>query len=375
MGWQPGWQSRLRPATWAAPALVLIVALAAVVALGCASGPASTTSVSSASAGQPGTPGATAESTTTTPSTTEAVVTSTTATTAPVAATTAPTTPSSTTSVTMPAGYITFEQIAANLEELVSDRALAGTFPLQPLQTADVSWLWAGAKTFTVSDSRGYRTPDGDVIVIFNLSETAAAETKTRNPYSELTAAATARYRSTGKEVWAFPNGTYGYVVASTHYMRELGMLAQRAVITLPIPEPWYGRALATVATNFEAWLQSKQGRKVIPGALPSTKLAAEDLAWLTEQPCVTAATGYRLANGDVAIPFYVRPFSSYGAQQSAQNAIEKAAKAWYRKSSTRVAVWMEGDYGYVVAAASRQERAELRGFLDNARWGNGPDI
>jgi hypothetical protein len=333
-----GWRSRVRPVAWAVPGLLLVLVLAVVLAPGCASGSASTTSASSAAAGA-----------------------------------TVPTSQPSTTSTTGAPGHITFEKIVSNFEELVSDRGLAGTFPLQQLQTADISWLWDGAKTFTVDDSRGYSTPDGDLIVIFAFSATRTA-TKTQNPYTELTAAAKAKYGSSGKEIWAFPNDTYGYVVASAHYMHELGGMAQRAAITLPIPEQWYGRPLATVEMLFEEWLQTRDARKDIPDALPFTKMVAEDLTWLTERACVTAAAGYRLANGDMAIPFYVRPFPSYDAMQDAKDAIDKAAKAEYPKDSTRVAVWIEGDYGYLIVTASQKHRSWLNGFLGNARWGNGPD-
>jgi hypothetical protein len=156
--------------------------------------------------------------------------------------------------------------------------------------------------------------------------------------------------------------------------MHELGGMAQRAAITLPIPEQWYGRPLGTVEMLFEEWLKTEDARKDMPGALPFTKMVAEELTWLKGQPHVTAAAGYRLANGDMAIPFYVQPFPSYDAMQDAKDAIDKAAKAWYPKNSTHVALWMEGDFGYVIVTSSQKHRSWLDLFLNNARWGSGPD-
>ncbi|MBN1321024.1 MAG: hypothetical protein JXA87_09300 [Thermoleophilia bacterium] len=146
---------------------------------------------------------------------------------------------SASTTTTLAPGQITFDTVTDRFERLVDHEDLAGTLPYSVLPKDELAWLFDAAMPFAVTDARGYRFANGDLVVLFFLApppgglDGAIAATK------EFAQLVYARFGDRDNGVWPHSGDQYGCVVVSKRYREDLGRLAQWAVSAhqLLIPE------------------------------------------------------------------------------------------------------------------------------------------
>jgi hypothetical protein len=99
--------------------------------------------------------------------------------------------------------------------------------------------------------------------------------------------------------------------------------------------------------------------RERLEGTLPYESVSPGDVAWLLESDspvCPIEVQGYRLANGDLVVLFFVDPAPD---QEASAAALQEAARQRYSQQGVTVTTVVDGDFGFVVA--SRGHSRELR--------------
>jgi len=142
--------------------------------------------------------------------------------------TTASVTPS-TTSALAP-GQMTFDTVTDRFERLVDREDLAGSLPYSVLPEDAVAWLFDAAMPFTVTDARGYRFANGDLVVLFFLAPPPGGLDGALAAAGQFAHLMYARFGDRDAGVWPHSGDRYGYVVVSKVHREDLGRLAQWAV-------------------------------------------------------------------------------------------------------------------------------------------------
>ncbi|MBN1321473.1 MAG: hypothetical protein JXA87_11625 [Thermoleophilia bacterium] len=117
-----------------------------------------------------------------------------------------------------------------------------------------------------------------------------------------------------------------------------------------------------TCIDRFETLVQ----RENLPGALPYSVMAAEELAWLVDfapQVTITQAQGYRFANGDVVLLFFC-DLPVENPSPAPQQALSAAAKSRYAANDQDIWAFIADKFGYVIV--SGEYRSQLGTF---AQW------
>jgi hypothetical protein len=273
------------------------------------------------------------------------------------------------TTSTLPPGVITFDTFTRRFETLVTRQNLAGTLPLTVMPTEEVSWLSELASRFTVTEARGYRLAEGDVVILFFSTPELASDETFAIADQAITEALREKYPQSAKAIVMFE---FGYIVISEHYWSELNRLAQMARNGPPVEDyiQKLERTFDTVTGRFEAWLTHEN----IRGSLPFSVMPADEVAWLSEglMP-VTEAKGYRLANAELVFLFYVAPLPSYDAAQAAWAALDATAKDKLAGSHRQVWTYAMQDFG-CITVISEDDRQAIGTFSGWARSGGPPD-
>lgn len=122
-----------------------------------------------------------------------------------------------------------------------------------------------------------------------------------------------------------------------------------------------------TCTDRFETLIR----RESLPGTLPYSLMAAEDVAWLcgaATQLTVTEAQGYRFANGDVVLLFFCDP-PVENSSPAPQQALAAAAKERYTRNDEEIWAFVGDVFGYVIV--SKEYRSQLGTFAQWARSGH----
>lgn len=126
---------------------------------------------------------------------------------------------------------MTFATLIERFETLLAHEDLKGSLPYAVLPAEEVVWLYETVKPLLVSNARGYRVINGDLILLFYVSPAAGGAAGGADMYQDaseaLARAAAERYARSEDEIWTFVDGDFGYVVVSRDNLRDLGRLAQ----------------------------------------------------------------------------------------------------------------------------------------------------
>jgi hypothetical protein len=105
------------------------------------------------------------------------------------------------------------------------------------------------------------------------------------------------------------------------------------------------------LAGRFEQLVEKED----IAGTLPYSVLPLAEVAWIVDAApplSVTDVTGYRLANGDVVLLFFVEPqFGGSGVYEEATKALTVAAETRFGAGDDGLRAFVDGDFGYVVVS------------------------
>jgi hypothetical protein len=94
--------------------------------------------------------------------------------------------------------------------------------------------------------------------------------------------------------------------------------------------------------------------REKLEGTLPYESMPSDDVAWLLDSSSPVGATetqGYRLANGDLVILFFVEPATD---QVASASALDRAAQQRYSQEGRTVNTSVDGDFGFIVVSGSQ---------------------
>lgn len=119
-----------------------------------------------------------------------------------------------------------------------------------------------------------------------------------------------------------------------------------------------------TCTDRFETLIR----RESLPGTLPYSVMADEEVAWLSEaapQVTITQARGYRLANGGLVLLFFCEPPAEDPSSAPAQ-ALTAAAKDRYTRNDEETWAFIGEVFGYVIV--SKEYRSQLGTFAQWAR-------
>ncbi len=137
--------------------------------------------------------------------------------------------PPSTTNTLAP-GQITFGTVVDRFERLVGHEDLAGTLPYSVLPREELTWLFDAAMPFAVTDARGYRFANGDLVVLFFLAPPPGGLDGALAAAGQFAELMCARFGDRDAGVWPHSGDRYGYVVVSKEHREDLGRLAHWAV-------------------------------------------------------------------------------------------------------------------------------------------------
>ena len=156
------------------------------------------------------------------------------------------------------------------------------------------------------------------------------------------------------------------------------GCAADSTAVSQSSPTSATSTTLAPGVMTFDTMIDRFErliSREDLPGTLPYSPMATEELAWLSDaaQPfVVTGARGYRLANGDLVMLFFVDPRPWRATDEASRNLVAAAGNRYPRGNE---AVWahLDGDFGFVVV--SLENRRELGRLAQWARQAPQPVI
>ena len=141
-----------------------------------------------------------------------------------------PTSGASTTKAIAPEA-VTFDTFTQRFEALVTERALGGTLPFAQIANDQLTWLSTAAHPLTVTDLKGYRLANGDMVVLFYTTPnffTGTDRVRTVTfPAADKSITAALRQKYPGSNLVVDPD--FGYVVVSQQYGDELRSLADAA--------------------------------------------------------------------------------------------------------------------------------------------------
>jgi hypothetical protein len=141
---------------------------------------------------------------------------------------TAPTVSSaSTTPTTLGPGQMTFDTLTMRFETLVEREDLIGTLPYSEMAADELAWLSDEVAQIAITDARGYRFANGDLVVLFFVEPVMGADQDAA--WHGLDAVAQERYAEGDRRVWTMADGDFGFVVVSRDYWSDLGRMAQWA--------------------------------------------------------------------------------------------------------------------------------------------------
>jgi hypothetical protein len=135
----------------------------------------------------------------------------------------------STTSELQGTGDMSFDTLVDNFETLVQAGDIPGALPYSLLSTDNLDWLVEASLPATISEMKGYRCANGDVVVVF--STTALIGTGELLEAQEAALFEVARKKYPDRQVWA--HSTVSYVVAAGDQdrMHRLRGVAQWAAV------------------------------------------------------------------------------------------------------------------------------------------------
>ena len=126
----------------------------------------------------------------------------------------------------------------------------------------------------------------------------------------------------------------------------------------------------------FEGLIEQKD----LPGTLPYSVLPAGELTWLYQNalPITIRSNqvkGYRFANGDVAILFFIDPAGGkHGDYRAAERALAAIARNTYRKDDGTVAACIPFDNDFAYLVVSKDYASQLGRLAEMARTGEGAE-
>ncbi len=127
---------------------------------------------------------------------------------------------------------VTFDTFTERFGALLTQRKLAGTLPFSPIPTEDLTWLSEAAHPLTVTDLKGYKLANGDIVVLFytrpSFFTSTQAEQDTVFPAGDESITMALRQRYPGS-TFLIVDLDFGYLVVSQEYGDELRNLADTA--------------------------------------------------------------------------------------------------------------------------------------------------